>query len=423
MKVVTSDQMRLIDRSADNMGLTTEILMENAGRKVAEETRNLIPEIAGKNVLVMIGPGNNGGDGLVAARYLQEYGANIHLYMVSSRSPEDKNYQKTQEINLNTVFAEKDGDSGILKNELKQCDIVIDAILGTGKKRVLTGIYKQVLTKLLVEKEKRPELKIIAVDVPSGMDADNGAIDPVCPKADVTITLGLPKTGLFNFPGAKRTGKVIIADIGIPESLSKDINTELITADYVKSILPNRSPNSNKGTFGRVMVVAGSINYVGAAYLACMGAARIGAGLVTLATPESLHGIMAAKLTETTYLPLPEAENGIIGSDAFNILKKHLPDYRVMLMGCGLGQHPETFKFIRSVLFDTSQSHFAPVILDADALNALARSSIWWQKLGRMQYSHPIPGKWQDSAKYRWRKSRKKDCITLRMQPRNGKRL
>lgn len=392
MKVVTSDQMRLIDRSADNMGLTTEILMENAGRAVAEETKKLIGEITGKSILVLIGPGNNGGDGLVAARYLQDFGATVHLYLCSNRQPGDKNFQMTQERNITTIFAEQDADSSILVQELNSSGIVIDAILGTGKKRVLSGVYKQVLTKLLIAKEHNPQLKIIAVDIPSGMDADNGSIDQACPKADATITLGLPKTGLYNFPGAKRTGKLIIADIGIPESLSKDINTELITEDYVRSVLPNRSPNSNKGTFGRVMVVAGSINYVGAAYLACMGAARIGAGLVTLATPRSIHGILAAKLTETTYVPLPEVETGIAGATAFQVLKKQLPDYRVLLMGCGLGQHPETLKFIRSILFDTSQSHFAPAVLDADALNALAKTPEWWHKLGENAILTPHPG-------------------------------
>jgi ADP-dependent NAD(P)H-hydrate dehydratase / NAD(P)H-hydrate epimerase len=392
MKVVTSDQMRQIDRSADNMGLTTEILMENAGRSVAEETRKLVGDIKGKNIAVLIGPGNNGGDGLVAARYLQDFGGIVHIYMCSNRAANDKNFLLTQEKNVTTIFAEKDADASQLMHELNHCSIVIDAIFGTGKKRALTGVYKQTLTKLAVAKQNRPELMIIAVDIPSGMDSDNGTIDPVCPKADATITLGFPKTGLYNFPGAKRTGKVIIADIGLPPSLAKDINTELITEDYVRSVLPNRSPNSNKGTFGRVMVVAGSTNYIGAAYLACMGAARSGAGLVTLAAAESLIPILAAKLTETTYIPLPEADHGAIGADAFPVIKKQLPDYRVILMGCGLGQHAETVKFVKSMLFDSSQAHYTPVLLDADALNALSKQPEWWHKLGENVILTPHPG-------------------------------
>lgn len=183
MKVVTSDQMRQIDRSADNMGLTTEILMENAGHAVAEETRKLAGDIAGKSIVALIGPGNNGGDGLVAARYLHDFGANVHLYMCHNRSANDKNFLLTQEKNLVTVFAEKDADSSLLVHELHSCSIVIDAIFGTGKKRALSGVYKQTLTKLLVAKENRPELMVIAVDIPSGMDSDNGTIDPACPKA------------------------------------------------------------------------------------------------------------------------------------------------------------------------------------------------------------------------------------------------
>jgi hydroxyethylthiazole kinase-like uncharacterized protein yjeF len=384
--------MRQVDRNAESIGLTTEILMENAGRTVAEETSRLVGDVIGKNILVLIGPGNNGGDGLVAARHLNDSGANVYLFMCKPRPDTDKNYKSCLEKQMPVIDADSDVDLSGLTRLLNTCEIVIDAIFGTGIKRELAGTYKQVLTRLLAAKENGKQLTIIAVDMPSGMDADNGAIDPVCPKADATVTLGYPKTGLYNFPGAKRAGKVIIADIGIPPSLVKDINTELITEDYVKSILPNRSPNSNKSTFGKILVIAGSINYIGAAYLACMGAFRCGAGLVTLATAKSLQPILAAKLTEATYIPLPEADDGIIGPAAFSTLEKHLTDYRALLMGCGLGQHTETVKLLQSVLFDASQMHFKPVILDADALNALASSSEWWHRLGENVILTPHPG-------------------------------
>jgi ADP-dependent NAD(P)H-hydrate dehydratase / NAD(P)H-hydrate epimerase len=392
MKVVTSDQMRQIDRTAAKSGLTTELLMENAGRAVAEEIHKLLGDLSGKNLLVLTGPGNNGGDGLVAARYLQEMGGLVNLYVCSPRSQSDKNYALTQERKIPTVHAENDADLTTLKHLLSTADVVVDAIFGTGKKRAFSGIYKEVLTRLASARENRPNLSVIAVDIPSGMDADNGSIDPACPKADATITLGFPKTGLYNFPGAKRVGKLIITDIGIPPHLAKDVNTELITDGYVKALLPNRSPNSNKGTFGKVLVIAGSSNYIGAAYLACMGAYRSGAGLVTLATARSLYPILAAKLTETTYLPLPEAEEGIIGNAAYPVIAGQLPDYRVVLMGCGLGQHEETVNLIKSVLFNSSQTHFTPVILDADALNALAKEQEWWHKLGENVILTPHPG-------------------------------
>lgn len=392
MKVVTSEQMRQIDRNAGSIGLIGEILMENAGRSVAEETRKLLGDVKDSNILVLVGPGNNGGDGLVAARYLQDFKANVNIYLCTPRSSDDKNYALTQERKIPTIHAENDTDLAGLSQFMNSCSIVIDAIFGIGKKRSLSGIYEQVLKRLLALKEKNRELKIISVDVPSGIDADNGSIDPVCPKADATITFGLPKTGLYSFPGASRTGKLIISDIGIPPELAKDINTELITGNYIKSVLPKRFPNSNKGTFGKVLIIAGSINYVGAAYLACMGASRVGAGLVTLATARGLHPILASKLTETTYIPLPEADDGIIGADAFTVIAQQLPDYRVILMGCGLGQHSDTVKSIKSILFDSSQTHFTPIILDADALNALSKTPEWWHKLGENVILTPHPG-------------------------------
>jgi hydroxyethylthiazole kinase-like uncharacterized protein yjeF len=392
MKVVTAEQMRQIDRSAADIGLTTEILMENAGRAVTEETRKLLGSIMGKHILILTGPGNNGGDGLVAARYLEDGGAQVSLYLCSQRSSDDKNFKLTQERNIVIVKADQDKDFGKLEQHLASSEVVIDAIFGTGRSRATEGIFKQVLIRVIATKEKRPELCLIAVDMPSGLDANTGAVDPSCPYANATITLGYPKPGLYNFPGADRTGKVIIADIGIPPALAKHITTELITEDWVKSVLPQRPANANKGTFGKVLVVAGSINYIGAAYLACMGAARAGAGLVTLGTARSLQPILAAKLTEVTHIPLPEVNTGILSSEATSVLQQHLPNYNVMLMGCGLGQNAEVIELIKSILFNLPQTCSMPLVLDADALNTLAQIPQWWQKLGKDVILTPHPG-------------------------------
>jgi hydroxyethylthiazole kinase-like uncharacterized protein yjeF len=392
MKIVTAEQMRQIDRSADAMGITTDTLMENAGRLVAEETRKLVGDITGKSFLVLTGPGNNGGDGLVAARYLRDWGAEVFLYLCSPRSSDDKNLLLAQERNIPVFIAEQDSGLNELQKLLASSDVAIDAIFGTGKSRSIGGVFKEILTALIAAREKNPGLYIVAVDVPSGLDADNGSIDPSCPEANATITLGYPKTGLYSFPGAKKTGKVIIADIGIPPALAKDITTELISEEWVKSSLPNRSPEANKGTFGKVLIIAGSINYIGAAYLACMGAARTGAGLVTLATARSLIPILASKLTEVTYIPLPESEPGIIGSDALQLMKKSIPDYRVLLLGCGMGQHKATNEFTKSLLFNLPHTHYLPVILDADGLNTMSNEPAWWQKLGKNMILTPHPG-------------------------------
>jgi hydroxyethylthiazole kinase-like uncharacterized protein yjeF len=392
MKVVTAEQMRQIDHSAADIGFTTEILMENAGRAVAEETKKLLGSVIGKHVLILTGPGNNGGDGLVAARYLEDLGAEVCLYLCSQRSTDDKNFKLTQDRNITTINAEQDKNFTRLNKCLVTSEVVIDAIFGTGRSRTIEGLFKQVMTRVIAAKEKRPELFIIAVDVPSGLDANTGVVDSSCPYANATITLGYPKPGLYNFPGAERAGEIIIADIGIPPSLAQNIITELITEDWIKTVLPKRPASANKGTFGKVLVVAGSVNYIGAAYLACMGAARVGAGLVTLITAQSLQPILASKLTEVTYIPLPEAATGIIASEATSVLQKHLPDYNVLLMGCGLGRNAETIEFVKTTLFTLSQAHSMPLVLDADALNTLAPIPQWWQKLDKDVILTPHPG-------------------------------
>ncbi len=392
MKVVTAEQMREIDRRAASIGLTTETLMENAGRAVAEATRKYIGNVIGRHILVLVGPGNNGGDGLVASRYLDDWGAEVNIYLCSQRSTADKNLASAKERGISIIQVDRDEGFSDLDKSLSSSEVVIDAVFGTGKSRRVEGVFKQVLTRVAAAKQSNPKLIVIAVDLPSGLDSDTGAVDPSCPHADVTVTLGYPKFGLFNFPGAERAGEVIVADIGIPPSLADNITTELITEEWVRSALPKRPLDANKGSFGRVLVVAGSINYIGAAYLACMGAARVGAGLVTLSTASSLQPVLAAKLTEVTYAPLPEAEAGVIAAGATSVLKRWLPDYEVLLMGCGLGQKAPVAEFVKSTLFDLPQGSPRALVLDADALNIVAQVPGWWQKLSQDAILTPHPG-------------------------------
>jgi len=380
MKIVTSDQMRTIDRRAAETGIATSFLMENAGRAVAEETRGFVDYIAGRIVLVLAGPGNNGGDALVAARYLHEWGADVSVYLLSERTPEDKNLALAKQHGIPLAFLHKDIKYAKLKNILSKAEVVVDGILGTGRARPLEGRFKEILNRINLEKQRRPQLITVAIDIPTGMNADTGAADQSCLKADLTVTLGLPKPGLYSFPGAGMAGKVIVADIGIPERLSRNIKAGLITTEWAQSALPARPASANKGTFGRVLAVVGSENYIGAAYLACMGAARVGAGVVTLSTAKSLQPILASKLTEVTYAPLPETAKGTLSVKASSAILSILPYYRVLLMGCGLGQHPHTRDFVRNVL--TGLPENPPVlILDADALNIVAGMDGWWKQL------------------------------------------
>ncbi|GAI44455.1 unnamed protein product, partial [marine sediment metagenome] len=252
-------------------------------------------------------------------------------------------------------------------------------------------IFLQALGRVSRAKKKQPALRIIALDLPSGLNADNGAVDPACLYVDNTITLGFPKPGLFNPPGAERVGKITVAGIGIPPDLAEPVTEELITSEWAKSVLPERPLQANKGSFGRVLVVAGSINYIGAAYLACSGAMRVGAGLVTLATATSLQPILASKLTEVTYLPLPESNSGIISPEAASLIHQESGHYNVLLIGCGLGQSQSAIRFIKSTLF-RSKSALPSLVLDADALNTLAKIPNWWQQLAGDAILTPHPG-------------------------------
>ena len=380
MKLVTAEQMREIDRKAAEAGITTEFLMENAGRAVAEETRKFADYIPGKVILVLVGPGNNGGDALVAARYLKEWGANVSVYLLSDRSSADKNLKLARERSIPVYSLRKDSKYTRINGLLSSAGVVVDGVLGTGSARPLEGEFKEILCRLNQEKLKRQEMIIVTVDIPTGLNADTGAVDDNCPSADLTVTLGLPKPGLYNFPGAERAGKVVIADIGIPAELSRNISAELICEEWVRSALPPRPASANKGTFGRILAVAGSENYIGAAYLACMGAARVGAGVVTLSTAKSLQPILASKLTEVTYAPLPESEEGTLSDKSAAAILSILPYYRVMLMGCGIGQHAHTKEFVKSILFSLAKKP-PMLVLDADALNVLAEVPQWWKKL------------------------------------------
>ena len=375
MKVLNADEMRRVERECAKNGITTDMLMENAGKAVAEETGRILGDIDKKHIMLLIGPGNNGGDGLVAARYLHDMGARVNLFLVGKRAMDDHNLKL---VNKSAITC-NEGLEG-LEELLLSADAVIDALFGTGRSRPLDDLFKQSLQQVAAAAKNRPELEIIALDIPSGLDADSGGCDPACLHASHTVTLGFPKPGLFNLPGVGRAGIITVVDIGIPEYLANDITTELITDKWARSALPGRPLEANKGSFGKVMVVAGSTNYVGAAFLACSGAMRVGAGLVTLAAATSLHSILATKLTEVTHLPLPEAKPGAISAEAADVVMPELTGYRALLVGCGLGKDKTTMDFNRALLLQPRYK-LPPLVLDADAINTLAETPGWWRQL------------------------------------------
>ena len=348
MKIVTVEQMQGLEVAA-KADVMMGTLMEKAGLSVADHAIQHLGSPRGARVLVLVGAGNNGGDGLVAARYLHQWGARVQIYLCASRKSPDPNFILVEErgIPIDTV-AEDAGLEG-LKRHLISTSLIIDAVLGTGKARPLEGQLRDVLLQV-ADAHQHQAKPVLAVDLPTGLDADTGAVDPACPGSDITVAMGYPKIGHFTFPGAATTGRLEIADIGIPFGLDADITLDLITTEMVGPLLPTRPIEAHKGSFGRLLVVSGSRGYVGASYLACMGAYRAGAGLVTLATPRGVYPIAAAKLTETTYMPLPETWSGSVTSKAAADVQKALEGYAALSVGCGLGQDPETQLFVHELL-------------------------------------------------------------------------
>jgi NAD(P)H-hydrate epimerase len=389
MKIVSVAQMRDLERRCNQAGISNATLMENAGRAVAREISRFSGGLGGKRVLVLCGPGNNGGDGLVAARALADGGAAVTAYLAGNRGEDDHNLLLLRERPATVIFATDDPESALLKNATSAADIILDAVFGTGKTRAIDDIYARVLNDT-AEVAQYGRQVIAALDNPSGLDCDTGEADPACLPADYTITLGFPKHGLFNFPGAALVGELITVDIGIPPKMAEGIRSELIDEGWMRFVIPPRPLNANKGNFGRLLVIAGSSNYVGAAYLACAAAYRAGAGLVTLAAPKSLQPMLAGCLPEVTWLPLPEAEPGVHDPKAWGTLAEKANDYHAVLVGCGLGQHPATVAFLEEAIDGLAKTE-SDLIFDADALNIMARGP-WWQRVKRDCILTPHPG-------------------------------
>ncbi len=390
MKIVTVEQMIDMEQRGAEVGAPPDFLMENAGLATANCARDLLGDVVERSIPILIGPGNNGGDGLVAARHLHDWGAKVHLFLIKRKTENDKNFALDMERNIPWTDALAEENRAIFNETLSSADLFMDSLFGTGKTRPFEGILKELLESVAEEKKSRPEMQILAVDLPSGLDADTGAIDLVTITPDLTVTFACPKIGLLRFPGASCLGQLQIADIQIPEYLSDHIPTELITGEMVQSLLPPRPLNANKGTFGKLMVVAGSVNYIGAAYLACEAAMRVGTGLVTLATPKSLQPVLAGKLTEVTYLPLEESNPGMIDAEAVSTIRGQIADYDGLLLGCGLGQNPPTVEFVKKLLSNGLSDK--PTVIDADALNILAGAEQWWQNPPENAVLTPHPG-------------------------------
>ncbi|HEY73262.1 MAG: NAD(P)H-hydrate dehydratase [Chloroflexi bacterium] len=430
MKIVSVSQMRLIEAASDAAGHSYAAMMEQAGRAVAEAI-TARRDVQDKLALVLVGPGNNGGDGLVAARYLAEAGSRPVCYLLKPRDPaQDENFRLVQERGLIIVLADEDGNEGERWRKLhrlaREADVVVDALLGTGARLPLRGPLAETLTvvgRTLAARKRDPRRQLtslahasapagrdypfsVAVDGPSGLDYDDGALDAAALPADLTVTFAYPKPGHFRFPGAGSLGELVVADIGTDPDLATEVSLEVVTPEMVREWLPLRPPDSHKGTFGKTLIVAGSVNYTGAAYLSGAAATRAGTGLATMALPAAIHTAVAARLAEATYLLLPH-ELGVIASSAARVVAERIEEYDALLLGPGLGCERETIAFVEALLGGGGRrrlgfgggeedkalpSPLPPLVVDADGLNILAQMENWPERLPPESVLTPHPG-------------------------------
>lgn len=386
MHSVTVEEMRELESRAEReYGLTSPILMENAGKSAAELLAHHIRKqhtISDQEMLLLIGPGNNGGDGLVIARYLEQWGGKVSLYR-----------WKEQRLIIHGEEVPAEQTAERLEGILQSADYVLDALLGIGISRPLPDTMRDLLRRVQDEREKRATLSIVAVDLPTGMNADTGEVAPGTIPADMTITLACPKQGFFFFPARAYLGQLFIGSIGLPPELESGLSTEMLTDTLVQRLLPKRPLESNKGTFGKVMLLCGSPAYPGSAFLAGNAAARSGAGLVTLAVTQQMLPMYASSFHEATFLLLPDEEEKSL--KRVNTLMDGLEGYRALLIGPGLGQSSYTREVILHLLERLRalpEDQRPRLVIDADGLNNLSALEYWWTLLPSGTVITPHPG-------------------------------
>ena len=434
MKLVTAAEMRWLEQQAAASGLSYDTMMENAGRAAALAIRDR-PEAHNGEILVLVGPGNNGGDGLVLARYLHRWGHRVVVYVWRRGRVDDINLERAKGAGVPILWSQQDAEGAHLARSVHSCDVLVDALLGTG----VTGALRSTLPLLLErvgqalstradrtqllrgllphkpssgKRGKRRVPLVVALDLPSGLDSDSGAVDRRALVADLTVTFAFPKRGQMLFPGAAYVGELLVADIGIDPELAAEIGLQVATLEEVGDSLPRRPVDGHKGTFGKAMIVGGSTNYVGAPCLAAMAAYRVGAGLVTLGITGAIYPMVATKLIEATFIVLP-GDMGALVPAACRVLSEHLAGYSALLVGPGLGQERVTGEFLQALLTGAGESgrrpigfeltgavladeaetvELPPLVLDADGLNLVASQDAWWTRLPPGSVVTPHPG-------------------------------
>lgn len=387
-KVVSVAEMQALEAAAATRGLPGPALMENAGRAVSDIIVQRCGLTSSRKALVLIGPGNNGGDGLVTARHLHDAGFVTVAYLINRPRADDAKLDLLVQRGVRLIQSHDDPGLLMLDSFLADSDVVVDGILGTGRARPIQGPLADVLDRV---NDQSARYSIVAIDLPTGINADNGQADPHALSASLTVTLGQPKRGLMLGDAVDRVGELVVADIGIPAEIARNLPIDYPNAPSIARTLPRRPRASHKGLFGKVIAIVGSSLYTGAPVLAAQGAERVGAGLVTIACPQSVRDSIAMHTLESTFLPLPDDGRGEFGAGSIDLLKSVLADYVAVLIGPGIGRSEATAAFLSGVL-----PHLVggsrPCVFDADALTLLSQLPRWWEHLPTNSILTPHPG-------------------------------
>lgn len=390
MLVLTAQEMAAFDQQTINeIGIPGMVLMENAARGAAAFFLEVVPDLAERNIVVVAGGGNNGGDGFVLARIFHDRGAVVRV--VCLRPPEKlsgdalTNFRIIRKIGVPVHIWDEAGDFETQWRQLEDCDAVIDAILGTGLKTEVRGLYREI-----IERINGLRATVLAVDIPSGLDASTGKPLGTAIRADATATFGFLKIGHVLEPGNELVGEVRVIDIGIPPELARaaGISRYWLTEDFLSPWLEPRRPDMHKGTAGHVCVLSGSRGKTGAATLISLGAARAGTGLVTLFIPESLNPILEVKLTEAMTFPISETAEQTPALSALPQILGFIEGKQVLAMGPGISTGPETVALVKELVVKAP----CPLILDADAVTAIADDPRILQKAASTPILTPHPG-------------------------------
>ncbi|MBU1702198.1 MAG: NAD(P)H-hydrate dehydratase [Candidatus Eisenbacteria bacterium] len=394
MRVVTPEQMRALDQHTIQNGVPGPRLMERAGWGLALALWRHIDRFGARPVLILCGPGNNGGDGFVLARLLWKRGLRPDVVLVGARETVRGDARQA----LARLMAV--GCSVRICSEARDLEplvrwwgartgaVVVDALLGTGTQGAPRGLIAEAI-KVIHEIVHRAGALVVAVDVPTGVDTLTGAVSGEAISADLTVTMANPKTGFFFYPGRNHIGRVVVVDIGVkeprPEALPLDLSA--LTAPEAALLVPRRRHDAHKGDLGRVIVLGGSPGLTGAVALAAEASVAAGAGLVTVGVPAGLHSIFESKLTEPMSIPLAETDGHYLAVEGMGTILKREPGWDVAAFGPGLGRYPEAHRVAADFY-----THFpGPLVVDADGLNALGEGE-WPPRSGPPAILTPHPG-------------------------------